>query len=114
MYQWGATYYRICASKLYLSVQFSSMLNLIKPIECNFKGMNVFESPSIKLPEIWVSLKGISHLEMKYSSNIESCSIQNKRDIKILISYQSNFLGSLFSIFCWLDDAVVEPRLRGL
>ena len=85
------------------------MLNLIKPIECNFKGMNVFESPSIKLPEIWVSLKGISHLEMKYSRNIESFAIQNKTNIRT-----SNFLGSLFSIFCWLDDAVVEPRLRGL
>ena len=90
-------------------VQFSSMLNLIKPIECNFKGMKVFESPSIKLPEIWVSLKGISHLEMKYSRNIESFAIQNKTNIRT-----SNFLGSLFSIFCWLDDAVVEPRLRGL
>ena len=39
-------------------------------IECNVKGMNVFESISIKLPGIWVNLKRISHLEMKYTKNM--------------------------------------------
>ena len=39
-------------------------------IECNVKGMDVFESISIKLPGIWVNLKRISHLEMKNTKNM--------------------------------------------